>query len=151
MRRAWTAAARARPFTASAAGSGKTVLMQNLANAVIKNNPDVYLFILLIDERPEEVTDMMRNCKAAEVVSSTFDEPPERHVQVDEMVIGGGMAFTFSKVISGMEIGGSLFVDMAPGDERPTAQRNIEEPIDDLLRLGRARRVNVPGFGERLI
>ena len=67
--------------------TGKTVLMQNLANAVIKNNPDVYLFILLIDERPEEVTDMMRTCKAAEVVSSTFDEPPERHVQVAEMVI----------------------------------------------------------------
>jgi transcription termination factor Rho len=67
--------------------TGKTVLMQNLANAVIKNNPDVYLFILLIDERPEEVTDMTRTCKAAEVVSSTFDEPPERHVQVAEMVI----------------------------------------------------------------
>ena len=67
--------------------TGKTVLMQNLANAVIKNNPDVYLFILLIDERPEEVTDMMRTCTAAEVVSSTFDEPPERHVQVAEMVI----------------------------------------------------------------
>ena len=67
--------------------TGKTVLMQNLANAVIKNNPDVYLFILLIDERPEEVTDMMRTCKEAEVVSSTFDEPPERHVQVAEMVI----------------------------------------------------------------
>jgi transcription termination factor Rho len=67
--------------------TGKTVLMQNLANAIIKNSPDVYLFILLIDERPEEVTDMMRTCKAAEVVSSTFDEPPERHVQVAEMVI----------------------------------------------------------------
>ncbi|SVB14672.1 uncharacterized protein METZ01_LOCUS167526, partial [marine metagenome] len=67
--------------------TGKTVLMQNLANAVIKNSPDVYLFILLIDERPEEVTDMMRTCKAAEVVSSTFDEPPERHVHVAEMVI----------------------------------------------------------------
>ena len=67
--------------------TGKTVLMQNLANAVIKNNPEVYLFILLIDERPEEVTDMTRTCRAAEVVSSTFDEPPERHVQVAEMVI----------------------------------------------------------------
>ncbi len=67
--------------------TGKTVLMQNLANAIIKNNPDVYLFILLIDERPEEVTDMIRTCRAAEVISSTFDEPPERHVQVAEMVI----------------------------------------------------------------
>jgi len=67
--------------------TGKTVLMQNVANAVIANNPEVYLFILLIDERPEEVTDMERTCTQAEVISSTFDEPPERHVQVAEMVI----------------------------------------------------------------
>ena len=67
--------------------TGKTVLMQKLANAVLQNNPDTYLIILLIDERPEEVTDMQRTCIGAEVVSSTFDEPPERHVQVAEMVI----------------------------------------------------------------
>lgn len=67
--------------------TGKTVLMQKLANAMLKNNPESYLFILLIDERPEEVTDMERTCKGAEVISSTFDEPPERHVQVAEMVI----------------------------------------------------------------
>jgi len=67
--------------------TGKTVLMQKLANALLKNNPESYLFILLIDERPEEVTDMERTCKGAEVISSTFDEPPERHVQVAEMVI----------------------------------------------------------------
>ena len=67
--------------------TGKTVLMQKLANAIIKNNPEAYLFILLIDERPEEVTDMERSCRPAEVISSTFDEPPERHVQVAEMVI----------------------------------------------------------------
>ena len=67
--------------------TGKTVLMQKLANAVLQNNPDTYLIILLIDERPEEVTDMQRTCLGAEVVSSTFDEPPERHVQVAEMVI----------------------------------------------------------------
>ncbi len=67
--------------------TGKTVLMQKLANAILKNNPECYLIILLIDERPEEVTDMERSCKGAEVVSSTFDEPPERHVQVAEMVI----------------------------------------------------------------
>ena len=67
--------------------TGKTVLMQKIANAVLKNNPETYLFILLIDERPEEVTDMERTCRGAEVVSSTFDEPPERHVQVAEMVI----------------------------------------------------------------
>ena len=67
--------------------TGKTVLMQKLANAIIKNNPEVYLFILLIDERPEEVTDMERSCRPAEVIASTFDEPPERHVAVAEMVI----------------------------------------------------------------
>jgi len=66
--------------------TGKTVLMQKLANAILKNNPEAYLFILLIDERPEEVTDMERTCRGAEVISSTFDEPPERHVQVAEMV-----------------------------------------------------------------
>ncbi len=66
--------------------TGKTVLMQKMANAISKNNPEVELIILLIDERPEEVTDMQRSVKA-EVVSSTFDEPPERHVQVAEMVI----------------------------------------------------------------
>ena len=68
--------------------TGKTVLMQKIANSIIKNNPDVNLIILLIDERPEEVTDM-KNCVSAnaEVVSSTFDEPPERHVQIAEMVI----------------------------------------------------------------
>ena len=66
--------------------TGKTVLMQKLANAILKNNPEAYLFILLIDERPEEVTDMERSCRGAEVISSTFDEPPERHVQVAEMV-----------------------------------------------------------------
>jgi transcription termination factor Rho len=67
--------------------TGKTVLLQKLANAILKNNPEAYVFILLIDERPEEVTDMERSCKPAEVISSTFDEPPERHVQVAEMVI----------------------------------------------------------------
>ena len=68
--------------------TGKTVLMQKVANSIIKNNPDVTLIILLIDERPEEVTDMKRCVSSnAEVVSSTFDEPPERHVQIAEMVI----------------------------------------------------------------
>jgi transcription termination factor Rho len=67
--------------------TGKTILMQKLANAMLKNNPECYLFILLIDERPEEVTDMIRTCRGAEVISSTFDEPPERHVNVAERVI----------------------------------------------------------------
>ena len=66
--------------------TGKTVLMQKIANSIRQNNPEVKLIILLIDERPKEVTDMKR-CVDAEVVSSTFDEPPERHVQVAEMVI----------------------------------------------------------------
>ena len=66
--------------------TGKTVLMQKVANSIRKNNDDVKLIVLLIDERPEEVTDMERSVDA-EVVSSTFDEPPERHVQVAEMVI----------------------------------------------------------------
>src|SRR5471032_1216154 len=66
--------------------TGKTMLLKDVANAIAKNHPEVYLIILLIDERPEEVTDMQRNVKG-EVVSSTFDEPAERHVQVAEMVI----------------------------------------------------------------
>lgn len=67
--------------------SGKTVLMQNIANAIELNNKEVYLIVLLIDERPEEVTDWMRMTDKAEVIASTFDEPPERHVQIAEMVI----------------------------------------------------------------
>ncbi len=67
--------------------TGKTILLQSLANAINANNPEVYLIVLLIDERPEEVTDMERTVKNAEVVSSTFDEPPQRHVQVCEMVL----------------------------------------------------------------
>jgi len=66
--------------------SGKTVLLQKTANAILANNPDVYMIILLIDERPEEVTDMQRSVKA-EVISSTFDEPAERHIQVAEIVL----------------------------------------------------------------
>lgn len=66
--------------------SGKTVLLQKLANAITTNYPDVILMVLLIDERPEEVTDMQRSVKG-EVISSTFDEPPERHVQIAEIVL----------------------------------------------------------------
>jgi transcription termination factor Rho len=66
--------------------SGKTVILQKMANAIARNHAEVKLIVLLIDERPEEVTDMERSVKA-EVVASTFDEPPERHVQVAEMVI----------------------------------------------------------------
>ena len=66
--------------------SGKTMILKTIANSMIKSHPDIVPFILLIDERPEEVTDMARSVKA-EVISSTFDEPAERHVQVAEMVI----------------------------------------------------------------
>lgn len=66
--------------------TGKTMLLQNIANSIAENHPEVYLIVLLIDERPEEVTDMQRSVKG-EVVSSTFDEPATRHVQVAEMVI----------------------------------------------------------------
>lgn len=69
--------------------AGKTIMMQNMAKAVLTNYPDAYCIMLLIDERPEEVTDMERQVKGpnCEVISSTFDEPPSRHVQVAEMVI----------------------------------------------------------------
>ena len=66
--------------------SGKTVLLQKIANSITRNHPDIKLIILLIDERPEEVTDMQRSVQG-DVISSTFDEPPERHVQVADMVI----------------------------------------------------------------
>jgi len=66
--------------------TGKTMLIQNIANSIAENHPEVYLIVLLIDERPEEVTDMQRSVKG-EVISSTFDEPASRHVQVAEMVI----------------------------------------------------------------
>ena len=66
--------------------TGKTVILQNIANAIAKNHDEIKLIVLLIDERPEEVTDMLRSVKG-EVISSTFDEPPTRHVQVAEMVI----------------------------------------------------------------
>lgn len=66
--------------------SGKTILLQQIANSITRNHPEVVLIVLLIDERPEEVTDMERTVKA-EVVSSTFDEPPERHVQVADMIL----------------------------------------------------------------
>ena len=66
--------------------TGKTMLLQNIANSISANHPEVYLIVLLIDERPEEVTDMQRSVKG-EVISSTFDEPAQRHIQVAEMVI----------------------------------------------------------------
>ena len=66
--------------------TGKTMLLQNIANSISINHPEIFLIVLLIDERPEEVTDMQRSVRG-EVISSTFDEPPTRHIQVAEMVI----------------------------------------------------------------
>ncbi len=75
-----------RGLIVAAPRTGKTMLLQNVAQSIVKNHPEVYLIVLLIDERPEEVTDMQRSVNG-EVISSTFDEPAQRHVQVAEMVI----------------------------------------------------------------
>ncbi len=76
-----------RGLIVAAPRTGKTMLLQSIAKAIVTNHPEVWLIVLLIDERPEEVTDMQRSIPRAEVISSTFDEPPTRHVQVAEMVI----------------------------------------------------------------
>ncbi|MFW6182045.1 MAG: hypothetical protein ACOC8N_09865, partial [Spirochaetota bacterium] len=75
-----------RGLIVAAPRTGKTVLMQMMANAILTTSPDAYVIILLIDERPEEVTDMTRTVPAAEVISSTFDEPASHHIQVTTMV-----------------------------------------------------------------
>ncbi len=76
-----------RGLVVAAPRTGKTMLLQAIARAVLKNHPEIMLIVLLIDERPEEVTDWQRQVKTAEVISSTFDEPPQRHAQVAEMVL----------------------------------------------------------------
>tara|TARA_R110002072_G_scaffold25998_4_gene86552 strand:+ start:1069 stop:2373 length:1305 start_codon:yes stop_codon:yes gene_type:complete len=104
--------------------TGKTVLLQNIANAIESNHPDCYLMVLLIDERPEEVTDMQRTVKG-EVISSTFDEPATRHVQVAEMVI--------EKAKRLVEHG-----------------RDVVILLDSITRLGRAYNTVVPSSGKVL-
>ena len=104
--------------------TGKTVLMQNIAHSITANHPDCYLIVLLIDERPEEVTDMQRSVKG-EVVSSTFDEPAVRHVQVAEMVI--------EKAKRLVEHG-----------------RDVVILLDSITRLGRAYNTVVPSSGKVL-
>jgi len=76
-----------RGLIVAAPRTGKTILLQKIGNSVAENHPDCELIILLIDERPEEVTDMRRNVPGAEVISSTFDEPASRHIQVANMVL----------------------------------------------------------------
>ena len=104
--------------------TGKTILLQKIANALLKNHPKVKLIILLIDERPEEVTDMKRHVDA-EVVSSTFDEPPERHVAVADMVL--------QKTRRMVEYGDDVVI-----------------LLDSLTRLGRAHNAVIPHSGKIL-
>jgi transcription termination factor Rho len=104
--------------------SGKTVLLQKLGNAIMNNNPDVVLIVLLIDERPEEVTDMQRNVRG-EVISSTFDEPPERHIQVAEIVLEKAKRLTEHK-------------------------RDVVILLDSITRLARAYNAVVPHSGKVL-
>ncbi|MEL6252071.1 MAG: transcription termination factor Rho [Bacteroidota bacterium] len=104
--------------------TGKTILLQKVANAIAKNHPEAYLIILLIDERPEEVTDMARNVNA-EVIASTFDEPAERHVQVANIVL--------EKAKRMVECGQDVVI-----------------LLDSITRLARAHNTNMPASGKIL-
>jgi transcription termination factor Rho len=104
--------------------TGKTVLLQNIAKAITDNHPEVFLIVLLVDERPEEVTDMQRSVKG-EVVSSTFDEPASRHVQVAEMVIEKAKRLVEHK-------------------------KDVVILLDSITRLGRAYNTVVPSSGKVL-
>lgn len=103
---------------------GKTIMLQNIAKSISANHPECYLIVLLIDERPEEVTDMQRTVKG-EVISSTFDEPPTRHVQVAEMVIEKAKRLVEHK-------------------------RDVVILLDSITRLGRAYNTVVPSSGKVL-
>jgi transcription termination factor Rho len=104
--------------------TGKTMILQNIAHAIAANHPECYLIVLLIDERPEEVTDMQRSVKG-EVISSTFDEPATRHVQVSEMVIEKAKRLVEHK-------------------------RDVVILLDSITRLGRAYNTVVPSSGKVL-
>jgi transcription termination factor Rho len=104
--------------------TGKTMLLQNIANSISTNHPEIYLIVLLIDERPEEVTDMQRSVKG-EVISSTFDEPASRHVQVAEMVLEKAKRFVEHK-------------------------RDVVILLDSITRLARAYNTIVPPSGKVL-
>ena len=107
--------------------AGKTIMMQNMAQAIITNNPECYIIVLLIDERPEEVTEMQRSVgiRGAEVVASTFDEPPSRHVQVADMVIEKAKRLVEHK-------------------------RDVVILLDSITRLARAYNTVVPSSGKVL-
>jgi transcription termination factor Rho len=104
--------------------AGKTILLQKIANSITRNHPEVKLIVLLIDERPEEVTDMERSVNA-EVVSSTFDEPPERHVQVSDMVLEKAKRLV-------------------------EAKKDVVILLDSITRLARAHNTVVPHSGKIL-
>src|SRR3989338_2686798 len=104
--------------------AGKTILLQKIANSIARNHPEVKLIVLLIDERPEEVTDMERSV-SAEVVSSTFDEPPERHVQVSDMVLEKAKRLV-------------------------EAKKDVVVLLDSITRLARAHNTVVPHSGKIL-
>ena len=104
--------------------AGKTMILQSIANSIAKNYPECYLIVLLIDERPEEVTDMQRSVKG-EVISSTFDEPAQRHVAVDEMVIEKAKRITENK-------------------------KDVVILLDSITRLGRAYNAVIPSSGKVL-
>ena len=104
--------------------AGKTLMLQNIAHSIERNNPECYLIVLLIDERPEEVTEMVRSVKG-EVIASTFDEPPTRHVQVAEMVIEKAKRLVEHK-------------------------RDVVILLDSITRLARAYNTIIPGSGKVL-
>jgi len=112
-----------RGLIVAAPRTGKTILLQKIGNSIAKNHPDVELIILLVDERPEEVTDMQRNVPAAEVISSTFDEPASRHIQVASMVL--------EKARRQVEYG-----------------RDVVILLDSITRLARAHNAEVPHTGK---
>jgi transcription termination factor Rho len=105
--------------------AGKTILLQKMANSIAENHPEALLIVLLIDERPEEVTDMEENVQGAEVIASTFDEPADRHVQVADMVI--------EKARRMVEHG-----------------RDVIILLDSITRLARAHNVVIPHSGKIL-
>ncbi len=113
-----------RALVVSPPKAGKTLMLQNIANSITRNNPECYLIVLLIDERPEEVTDMQRTVRG-EVVASTFDEPPSRHVQVAEMVLEKAKRLTEHK-------------------------KDVVILLDSITRLARAYNTVVPSSGKVL-
>jgi transcription termination factor Rho len=107
--------------------TGKTILLAKMANAIIKNHPEAYVFVLLVDERPEEVTEMQRLVSSpnAEVVASTFDEPPEEHIHVSEIVLEKA----------------KRMVEM---------KKDVVILLDSITRLARAHNTEAPGGGKLL-